>query len=142
MFQTVVRGRYRQLARAQGGGPVDVALYRCTVDEPPYTRGDKTYVSLDVGDALGDTDLLRACDDFIWAQARPAYSPVAAMPLLVVKVPPGVAYEDEIGHPAAPWTMTRGQVVDVVVRPGAFGDFGYCLLLQRIKPSAHHSTRA
>lgn len=132
-FRATVRGRFRQIVHADGQA-VEAALYRCAIDEAPYERNGKTYLALDVADAVGDMALLRECDDFICSQARPAYSPVAAAPLLVVKVLPTTRYEDDVGRPAAPWTPRRGQEVDVVLRPGAFGDFGYCLLLQRIKP--------
>lgn len=133
MLQTTVRGRLRQVAR--DGAPVDVALYNCVVDQEPRQRGDKVYLSLDAGDAVGDTDLLRRVDEHIYRAARPAFSPVA-LPLLTVKVLATTRYEDEAGHAAPSWTPRRGQVVDVVLRPGAFGDFGYCLLLQRVKPHA------
>ena len=138
MFRSTTRGRFRQVVLAADGRPLDAALYRCAVDEAPYERGGKTYLALDVGDAGGDMDLLRACDDFICAQARPAYSPVASAPLLVVKVLATTRYEDAAGAASPPWTPRRCQEVDVVLRPGAFGDFGYCLLLGRIKPHAQN----
>lgn len=134
-FRAVQRGRYRQVVHADSGQPVDVALYRCTVDAAPRERGGKMYASLDVADAVGDGDTLTQVDDYICRVARPAYSPVASRPLLVVKLYPLTRFEDEAGRPvAAGWPIQRGQVVDVVLRPGAFGDFGYCLLLHRIKP--------
>lgn len=136
-FRATTRGRYRQVVNAADGRAPEAALFRCTVDEAPYERGGKTYLPLDVGDAAGDMDVLRAVDAFIASQARPAYSPVASAPLLVVKVLATTRYDDEVGNPAAvPWTPRRGQEVDVLLRPGAFGDFGYCLLLRRIKPHA------
>lgn len=136
-FRAVQRGRYRQLVHAGSGRPVDVALYGCTVDAAPRERGGKLFVSLDIGDAAGDGDVLKRADDYIQRVARPAYSPVASAPLLLVKMYPLTRFEDEAGVPvAARWPVERGQAVDVVLRPGAFGDFGYCLLLQRIKPHA------
>lgn len=114
-----------------------MALYNCVIDDEPRQRGGKTYVSLDIAEAVGDTDVLRACDQFIWSQARPAYSPAASAPLIVAKVLGTTRYENDLGNPAAAWPLRRGQTVDVVLRPGAFGDFGYCLLLHRIKPRAN-----
>lgn len=136
MLRTTLRGKFRQVVRAQDGQPPEVALYNCLVDQEPRLRGDKTYLSLDAGDAVGDVDLLNTIDQHICRAAKPAYSPVAAMPLLVVKVLASTRFEDEEGNPAPSWALTRHQAVDVVLRPGAFGDFGYCLLLQRVKPHA------
>lgn len=135
MMRVVTRGRFRQLV-GQDGGPVVVKLYGCAVDAEPYARAGKTYMTLDVGDAVGDLDVLRAVDDLIFRQARPAFTPVQT-PLLYVKLPPGVAWETVEGGPAheAP-TLRRGDLVDVCLHPGAFGAFGYCLLAQRVKPSA------
>lgn len=136
MLRTTLRGKFRQVVRARDGQPPDVALYNCSVDQEPRLRGDKTYVSLDAGDAVGDVDLLKTIDQHIYRAARPAFSPVATMPLLVVKVLATTRFEDEQGDQAGPWALRRGQAVDVVLRPGAFGEFGYCLLLQRVKPHA------
>lgn len=134
-MRAVARGRFRQLVGADGGAVV-LKLYGCIVDAEPYVRGGKTYMTLDVGDALGDTDLLRQVDELIYRQARPAFTPVQT-PLLYVKLPPGVHYETADGGPAfeAP-NLRRGDVVDVCLQPGAFGPFGYCLLLRRLKPHA------
>ena len=142
MLRTTVRGRYRQVVRAQGGQPPDVALYNCSVDQEPRDKGGKLYVSLDAGDAAGDVELLKAIDEHIHRAARPAYSPVATMPLLVVKVLAATRFEDEAGDPVPAWPLRRGQAVDVVLRPGAFGEFGYCLLLQRVKPHARAGAAA
>lgn len=136
MLRTTSRGTFRQVVRAQDGQPPEVALYNCAVDQEARERGGKTYVSLDAGDAVGDLDLLKTIDQHIDRAARPAYSPVAAMPLLVVKVLATTRFEDEEGRQAPAWPLRRGQAVDVVLRPGAFGEFGYCLLLHRVKPHA------
>lgn len=136
MLRAVVRGKFRQLVATDTGQAPEVCLYNCAVDQEPRRRGDKVYVSLDAGDAVGDIEMLKTIDDFICRTAKPAFSPVATLPLLVVKVQPATKYEDELGHPSVSWPMRRGQAVDVVLRPGAFGDFGYCLLLHRVKPHA------
>jgi hypothetical protein len=138
-LRAVTRGRFRQLVSAATGATPSVALYNCTVDEPPYERGGKTYVSLDIEDAVGDVDLLREIDAFVDSAAKPAFSPLATASLLIVKVPAhGVRYDAEDGSRDldGAFQLRRGQAVDVVVRPGAFGAFGYCFLLQRVKPHA------
>lgn len=132
-MQAVTRGKLRQIATA-GGDPVDVTLYACVVTRAPYVKGGKTYAGLDASAAAGDLDLLRRVDEFVRRQANPAFSPVAPGGKLVVKLAPGLRYENGDGDAALPWNVTEGAVVDVVLRPGAFGDFGYCLLLRRVKP--------
>lgn len=137
-MQAVARGRFRQLV-GPDGGPVVVKLYGCVVDAEPYVRRGKTYMTLDAGDAVGDTELLRAADDLIFRQARPAFTPVQT-PLLYVKLPPDARHETADGDPAPdPLDLRRGDAVDVCLQPGAFGAFGYCLLLRRVKP--HRAAR-
>lgn len=134
-LRAVTRGRLRQISRADGG-PVDVELYGCHVHRAPHVSGGKTYMTLNLDRAGGDTRVLAEVDDFVRRQAAPAFSPLLAGGHLVVKLPAGVAYETAAGEPAAPWGILTNAAVDVVVRPGAFGDFGYCWLLRRVKPSA------
>lgn len=136
-MRVVTRGRLRQLENPRGGGAPEARLYACEVLKPPYDRGGKTYVQLALG--LGDVDVLRRIDDLIHQQARPAFSPLstAGDGLRVVAKLPGTArFEDVAGDPCPRWQLHAGQRVDVVLEPGAFGDFGYCLLVRRIKPTA------
>ena len=135
MLRAVSRGKFRQVA-LRNGGHVDATIYNCVVDKAPYQRGTKTYVVFDLSDAVGDLDLLRHVDDFIRTQATPDYSPLS-LPLLVAKMV-NTTYADADGLPCEPFFLNRGDAVDVVLRPGAFGQFGYCMLLQRVKP---HATR-
>lgn len=139
-LRAVARGRLRQVCGV-GGKPVDVELYGCLIARPPWTKANKTYVELDLAAAAGDLDALKEIDDFIDRAAHPQYKPFDKIEArLVVKIPAAsVRYEDEVGDrvPGDAVLLTNA-VVDVVVRPGAFGDFGYCWLLQRVKP---HATR-
>jgi hypothetical protein len=134
-WKAVTRGRFRQLVAATTGDPVDVTLYNCVVDKAPHARGGKTYLALDIGDAVGDVDLLRSADAFIHGLARPAFSPLVE-PLLIVKMPEGMSYELEDGSRSleGAYPLARGRAIDVVLRHGAFGDFGYCVLVRRVKP--------
>lgn len=134
-FRAVTRGTFRQVVNASDGTPVDLKLFRCVVDKAPYVRGAKTYVALDLIDALGDLDVLRALDEFIERSVTPEFSPLRP-PLVIVKVPRDVSYEDAEGAPGPPLDLKRGDEIDVMLRPGAFGAFGYCLLLTRVKPHA------
>jgi len=137
-LRTVSRGKLRQLATA-GGGPVEARLYACRVAKAPYDKNGKTYLVLDLAAALGDLDVLRAVDDHVRRVAGARFSPLLdGGAQLVVKVPPGgaVKYENDDGNPAAAWRIEDDAYVDAVVRPGAFGDFGYCWLLHRVKPHA------
>lgn len=136
MFRAVRRGTLSQVADRDGRS-VDVALYGCMVVVAPREKAGKVYVTLDLTACRGDVAALHAVDEFVRAQpSRPRFSPLAQQ-RLVVKVPgDGVAYETPDGRPVAPWPLLTNAVVDVVVRPGAFGAFGYCWLLRRVKPSA------
>lgn len=121
-FRAVPAGRQGRwwVVNAADGGPVDIVLRRCLVDEPPYLTPDgRMCLSLDVSDATGGLDVLRACDAFIGSRA----SPVALVPLLVVRVAENFT------------VVTRGQEVDVVLRPTAFDARGYALVLHRIAPA-------
>lgn len=132
-LRAVVRGRMRQIASA-GGAPVDVRLYGCRVVKQPHAKNGKTYAWLDWSGARGDLDALRAVDDFVRRHAASGFSPLRDGGVVVVKVPPDMRYEDAAADPCDPWPVEPGVLVDVELRPGAFGDFGYCWLLRRIKP--------
>lgn len=135
-LKTVVRGKLRQIA-ASDGSPVDVRLYGCMVVQPPHVKNGKKYARFDVSDAVGDVDVLSAVDGFVARHVSAgSFSPLRDGGQLVVKVPADLRYENDSADPTDPWTMTAGQVVDVELRPGAFGDFGYCWLLRRVKPAA------
>ena len=150
-FVAVQRGKFRQLARADTRDPVETALYALRVERVSVTNAPasgkpakttdtaKTYVTVDASDALGDLRVLRDADAFIRRAANPRFSPLVSGPptKLTLKVVPGTTYMDDIGHPAPPFVPAVGDLVDAVIRPGAFGDFGYCLLVQKLKP---HST--
>lgn len=134
-FKAVARGKYRQLVHATSGTAVDITLFRCRVERPPHAKGDNTYLGLDLSDAVGDLDLLRKVDAFIQTAAQPSFSPVGRV--LIVKVPRRhVSWELDDGSRSldGAYALVVDQMVDVIIRPGAFGPFGYCLLLQRIKP--------
>lgn len=134
-LRAVTRGRMRQVA-GPGGRAVEAALYGCQVVRAPHDKSGKTYMTLDIGSCVGDLDVLRQVDDFVKKHAAPNFSPLLPGGHLVVKVPAGVKYENAAGNPAAHWPVLTNSVIDVVLRPGAFGDFGYCWLVQRLKPAA------
>lgn len=142
-LRAVVRGKLRQIAGA-GGAPVDVRLYGCRVVKPPHPKNGKTYAWLDWSQAGGDVDALRAVDQFVAHQATggaAGFSPLRDGGVLVVKVPPDMRYEDAAADPTDPWPIEAGVLVDVELRPGAFGGFGYCWLLRRVKPG-HGASQA
>ena len=128
----MTRGKFRQVT-ASDGGPVSVRLYACTIDKAPYARHGKTYVCLDVSRAVGDLDLLHKVDAFVESQAHPDFSPVSGT-RVIAKMPAGVTYETEDGDPGPRLSLTETDVVDVELVPGAFGKFGYCWLVRRVKP--------
>ncbi len=138
-FLAVKRGKFRQLADAHTRGPVDARLYAMRVERVSRNGSGKTFVTVDAGSALGDMHVLREADAFIRRAASPRFSPLdgsGQATKLTLKVLATTAYADSIGHPAPPFVPETGDVIDAVVRPGAFGEFGYCLLVQTLKPHA------
>lgn len=131
-FKVTQRGTLRQLLHPDGT-PVEAPLYGCRVIKPPYTSNGKTYMLLDHTGCTGDLDVVKAVDDFIRATARPAFTPLATGTLLV-KLTRATKYETAGAVPGFAFTPSEGQAVDVVVGPGAFGTFGYCVLVKRMKP--------
>lgn len=131
-LQSVTRGKFRQLVTSDGL-PVVATLYACVVDKAPYLKNGKTYVCLDTSGAVGDLDLVRKVDAFVDSQAKPDFSPVWGS-RLVVKMPATLTYATDNGEAGPPFVMNAADVVDVEVTPGAFGKFGYCWLMRRVKP--------
>lgn len=132
-MKVVTRGKFRQLVSSQGT-PVLVKLYRCAVHTPPYAKNGKTYASFDISGASGQLEVLRQVDDMVHHHAKPAFSPVWGT-RLVVKMN-DTKFETPLGDPGPRFELAKGSLVDVELSPGAFGDFGYCWLLKRVKPSA------
>lgn len=135
-LRSVTRGRLRQIARADDGHPVDVGLYAARVLLKPYEKNGKTYAMLDLTAAAGDLATLRQVDAFVARAANPAFTPLLDGGTRVIVKLQSVKYENAQGDAALPWTIEDDMLVDVVLRPGAFGDFGYCWLLHRVKPHA------
>lgn len=133
MFEVRVRGKLRRLARH--GRDVDIALYACQVTRAPYVKHGKTYMELDFSVAAGDVDTLRAANQAIHAAAKPAFSPVRESAVLV-KLLKTTAYETAQATLGPAFVPNQNDLVDVVLTPGAFGEFGYCVLVKRIKPHA------
>lgn len=135
MFDIVVRGKLRRLVRR--GRDVDMALYACRVERPPFVKHGKTYMELDLSAAAGDLDGLRAADTAIRAAVNPSFSPVRAETRgVIVKLLKTTSYETDQGNPGPAFVPAQNDLVDVVLTPGAFGQFGYCVLVKRMKPHA------
>ena len=132
-FDVVPRGKLRRLARH--GRDVDIALYACQVTRPPHVKHGKTYMELDLSAAAGDVDTLRAACDAIQTTAKPAFTPVHGS-RAVVKLLKTTVYETAEGSAGTRFVPDTGDLVDVILTPGAFGAFGYCVLVKRIKPHA------
>ncbi len=134
-YASVARGSLRQVVDARTRQPVLATLYRCKVAKAPHAIGGKTYVWLDVSDCVGDVQCLRDVDEFIRREASPRFSPVTES-MVIAKLTRATRYATDDG--SAAWTMdvTLGDVVDAVLQPGAFGSFGYCVLVNKLKPHA------
>lgn len=128
------RGKFNTLV-LRDGSAVEAALYGCTVVKEPHESGGKTYATLDVQPARGaGVAVLTNVEARIRKEASPEFSPLRPDGTLVVKFSRGVRYETRDGLADAPFVPSRGQRVDVVLQLGAFGQFGYCWLVRRIKP--------
>ncbi len=134
-LKAVSRGKFRQVVDVQTGETPEIKLYRVRITKT--VAADKPYLTLDLGmletprsNAAGLADI----DAFIRKLAAPRFSPLFAETVIVKMPPKGVRWENENGDPALPWPLELHAVVDVILKPGAFGEFGYCWLLHRIKP--------
>ena len=136
-YTVAPRGKFRTLLDPATGAPPAVRLFGCAV-ATATSSGGKSYVALapPPGDQPG-LAAARAVDESIRAAQKPlGFSPLRAG-RLHVKVPArGVRYETADGEETPAWPLGAGATVDVEIRLGAFGAFGYCWLLARVKPSA------
>ncbi len=132
MFKIVKRGKFFQL-QAPGGGPVEVKLFGCVVVAPTYGSGGKQYARFDLTQALG-REHLTSVAEFIKQAAAPRFSPLRfGFKSVVVKM--GGAKWETAEAATFEFPLEPGQRVDLVVGPGAFGDFGWCIVVKRIKRS-------
>lgn len=133
------RGKFSTLV-ADDGSPVRAELYNCVVTRRSAGPSGKAYVTLDLTHARGaGRGVLAAVDARVRREAAPEFSPLAGdqhTPTLVVKVPPGgwVKYETRDGDADAPFELVPGLALDVVAKLGVFGSFGYCWIMERVKP--------
>lgn len=139
MYASVTRGRLRQVVDARDRQPVHVTLYRCKVTKAPHTIRGKTYVWLDVSGCVGkDPDCARRLQDvdaYIRREASPRFSPVTES-MVIAKLTRATQYAADDGTAAWKVDVSLGDLVDVVLQPGAFGSFGYCMLVHKLKPHA------
>lgn len=116
MFAAKRRGKYEQLEL--NGKPVVARVGGCLVVKAFESHG-KRYATLDMTSAIGDKKLLLDADEFIRARASPKFSPLRfAWTQVTVKI----ATNDDV---------RPGDVIDAELSPGAFGAFGWCLLLKK-----------
>jgi hypothetical protein len=138
------RGKFRTLV-ADDGSPVRAELYNCVVTRTSTGPSGKAYVTLDLTHARGaGRGVLTSVDARVRREAAPEFSPLAGdvttpgttPATLVVKVPAGgcVKYETREGAADAPFDLASGLAVDAVLKLGVFGSFGYCWIVERVKP--------
>lgn len=133
-LQAVPRGKFRQVVDESSGETPTVKLYGLRIAKVPSLQ--KPYATFDLGlmEDRSESKSLRDIDAFIERAASPRFCPLTAQTIIVKLPPKGIWWENVNGDPALPWPMELHAVVDVVLKPGAFGEFGYCWLLHRIKP--------
>ena len=134
-YASVTRGRFRQVVDAGSRQPVQLELYGCRVAKAPHAASGKTYVWLDIAGCVGDVDRLRDVDAFIKREASPRFSPVTEG-LVIAKLTRATQYATRDGTAAWKVDVALGDVVDVVLEPGAFAALGYCVLVAKLKPHA------
>lgn len=113
-LRAVWRGTLQQVAEGPSGAAPVVHLRGVLVSRAPFVSGRKTYAVLELEPGAPETERVKRIDAFVRAQdVQPSYSPLGRSSVLV-KVVSGTARTNE--------------VVDAVLKPGAFGSFGYCWL--------------
>ena len=135
------RGRFHTLTLSDGTTPVRAELYGCTVVSES-TNGRNAFLTLDLSNATARSDagidVLRRVDARIRREANPRFSPLrqdADGNRVIAKVDDGnLRFETWDGAFAVPFEFRIGMRVDAVLRLGAFGTFGYCWLMERVKP--------
>lgn len=132
MFASAPRGKFRELRLREGGDRVAVRARGCRVVWEPHPAGGggghpagggggepgALYATLDLTPDERALAVLRLADDEIRRLAAPRFTPLRdAGRAVVVKLARGLAW------PAG------AAAVDVVLSPGPFGAFGYCLTI-------------
>jgi hypothetical protein len=121
-FKVKKCGKYKSLVLGNGA-PLEFALSGCVVTRPPYLANSKWYARFDVSGAEG-RDVLSTVESEIFRLAKPRYSPARFMANVVTKL--------DLDSVEFPGELVPGQAVDLVVAPGPFGDFGWCLNVRRV----------
>lgn len=122
-FATAPRGKFRELRLRECGGRVAVRARGCRVVWEPHHvgGGGALYATLDLTADERALAVLRLADDEIRRLAGPRFTPLRdAGRAVVVKLARGLAW---------PGAADR---VDVVLAPGPFGAFGYCLTVETV----------
>jgi hypothetical protein len=137
-MRAVRRGMFQTLTLADGMTPVRAEVYACTVMRQT-TNGRHRFLTLDMSDAHGDgIDVMRRVDARIRHEAGPRFSPLHDggddFTAIVKLNDAEVRFETWDGGFAVPFDLNEGMCVDVALKLGAFGPFGYCWLLERVKP--------
>ena len=131
------RGRFDTLT-LEDGTPVRAELYGCTVlKESKQANRDVGFLTLDIETttprAKQGIDTLKLVDARIRREASPRFSPLGHATVIAKVTYADVRFETWDGAFAVPFQFRQGMRVDAVLRLGAFGSFGYCWLLERVK---------
>ena len=126
-IQAVKRGKFHQLR--YDGNPIQLLFESCVIAREIYDGGK--YVRLDLSKSSGDRQALLKIHEFIKGKANPAFSPLKyaaenkSWDDIVVKI------SNAEWEPFEKY-LPKGSKVDVILTPGAFGDFGFCLNIKKI----------
>jgi len=126
-LKTVRRGKFEQLK--YDGKAIELYFDNCTVVREIYDNNK--YIRLDLSKTSGDKNALRLIHSYIQKEVNPNFSPLKyafennSWSDIVCKI------SNASWEPFEKY-LSKGQSVDVVLSPGAFGSFGFCLLIKKI----------
>ena len=124
-LRSVRRGKFSQLR--YDNQPIELLFENCVIVREIY---DNKYVRLDLSKSSGDRGALLKIHEYIKNAANPQFSPL--------KYAENKSWDDIVCKISnAQWYpfekyLNKGDKVDVVLSPGAFGKFGWCLNVKNI----------
>ena len=124
-LRSVRRGKFEQLRYENN--PIELLFENCLIVRGIYDN----YVRLDVSISSGDRGALIKIHDYIKNAVNPNFSPIKY-------AAENKSWDDVVCKISnAQWEpfekyLNKGDKVDVVLSPGSFGKFGWCLNVKKI----------
>ncbi|ABU44299.1 hypothetical protein FK949_gp207 [Paramecium bursaria Chlorella virus NYs1] len=124
-LRSVRRGKYEQLR--YDNQPIKLLFENCYIVRGVYDK----YVRLDLSKSSGDRSALLKIHEYIKDVANPNFSPLKY-------AAENRSWDDIVCKISnAEWNpfekhINKGDKVDVVLSPGSFGSFGWCLNIKQV----------